>query len=74
MRHIPMTMTDWIKKLDAFLTINDREILKHAGKVSHQIAKQIAEQAYDQFNLIRINQKDKQDGDFEQSIKATRNK
>ncbi len=74
MRHIPMTMTDWIKKLDAFLTINDRKILKHAGKVSHQIAKQIAEQAYDQFNLIRINQKDKQDGDFEQSIKATRNK
>jgi hypothetical protein len=69
MRHIPMTMVDWIKKLDAFLTINDREILNHAGKVSHQIAKQIAEQAFDQFNQIRIKQKDKQDGDFELSIK-----
>ncbi|WP_428357451.1 RhuM family protein [Methyloprofundus sp.] len=70
MRHIPMTMIDWIKKLDSFLTLNDREILHHAGKVSHQIAKQIAEQAYDKFNQIRIKQKDKQDGDFELSIKG----
>ncbi|MCK5830753.1 MAG: virulence RhuM family protein [Methylococcales bacterium] len=70
MRHIPMTMVDWIKKLDGFLTLNDRGILNHAGKVSHQVAKQIAEQAYDQFNQIRINQKDKQDGDFEQTIKG----
>ena len=50
------------------MTLNDREILNHAGKVSHQVAKQIAEQAYDQFNQIRIKQKDKQDGDFEQTI------
>jgi len=27
MRRIPMTMSDWIKKLDGFLTLNDREIL-----------------------------------------------
>lgn len=69
MRHIPMSMVDWIKKLDGFLTLNDREILNHAGKVSHQVAKQIAEQAYDEFNQIRIKQNDKQDGDFELSIK-----
>jgi hypothetical protein len=30
MRRIPMQMTDWVKKLDGFLTINDREILNHA--------------------------------------------
>lgn len=68
MRHIPMSMVDWIKKLDGFLTLNDREILNHAGKVSHQVAKQIAEQAYDELNQIRIKQNDKQDGDFELSI------
>jgi len=31
MRRIPMHMTDWINKLDGFLTINDRDILNHAG-------------------------------------------
>ncbi len=43
MRRIPMTMADWITKLDGFLTLNDRDILSHAGKISHQMAKQIAE-------------------------------
>lgn len=31
----PMYMTDWLKKLDAFLILNEKEILTHAGKVSH---------------------------------------
>jgi hypothetical protein len=39
MRRIPMHMQDWINKLDAFLNINDREILTHAGKVSHEMAR-----------------------------------
>src|ERR1035437_4186546 len=38
MRRIPMSMQDWIKKLDGFLTLNDREILNHAGRISHQLA------------------------------------
>ncbi len=50
MRRIPMTMADWIKKLDGFLVLNDRNILDHADKVSHQLAKQLAEQEYDKFN------------------------
>jgi len=33
MRRIPMHMRDWINKLDAFLNINDRQILTHAGKI-----------------------------------------
>lgn len=44
-----MTRQDWISKLDAFLTINDRDILKHAGKISHELAKQQAEAEYDKF-------------------------
>ena len=54
MRRIPMSMTDWIKKLDGFLTLNDRDILNHAGKISHQMAKQIAEQEYDKFQQQRL--------------------
>ena len=69
MRRVPMTMQDWINKLDGFLDLNDRGILSHAGKVSHQLAKQIAEQAYEQFNQMRIEQTDKQAGAFERAIK-----
>ena len=69
MRRIPMTMQDWIKKLDGFLGLNDREILTHAGKVSQQLAKQIAEQEYDKFHQLRIQQADQQDGAFEKVIK-----
>ncbi len=36
MRRTPMHMADWIKKLDAFLKVNEREILTHAGKISHE--------------------------------------
>ena len=54
MRRIPMSMADWITKLDGFLSLNDRNILNHAGKVSHQMAKEIAEQEYDKFHQQRL--------------------
>ncbi len=54
MRRIPMAMNDWVKKLDGFLTLNDRDILDHAGKISHQIAKQLAEQEYQKFHQQRL--------------------
>ena len=38
MRRVAMHMADWIKKLDAFLTLNERDILTHAGRISHEIA------------------------------------
>lgn len=53
-RRIPMNMVGWIKKLDGFLTLNDRNILDHAGKVSHQLAKQTAEQEYKKFSQQRL--------------------
>lgn len=34
----PMYMADWISKLDDILQINGRELLIHAGKISHEIA------------------------------------
>ncbi len=73
MRRVPMTMQDWITKLDGFLGLNDREILNHAGKVSHHLAKQMAEQAYGQFNQINIQKQasllTSTEGDFERAIK-----
>lgn len=56
MRRIPMSMRDWVEKLDGFLKLNDRDILNHAGKISHQVAKQIAEQEYDKFHQQRLSE------------------
>ncbi len=44
-----MTMKDWIGKLDAFLKLNDQEILTHAGKISADEALGIAEAEYERF-------------------------
>ena len=73
MRRTPMHMADWIKKLDAFLTVNERDILLHAGTISHEMAKELAEGEYDQFNQKRIQQKDRLDGDFDKTIKQLTN-
>lgn len=42
-RQIPMKMKDWVQKLDAFLQFNEYDILKDAGKVSHEVALNLAE-------------------------------
>jgi len=41
-RHRPMYMAEWIRKLDAFLEFNERNILTHAGKISHELAQEHA--------------------------------
>lgn len=69
MRRVPMHMKDWIAKLHGFLTINDREILAHAGKISHQMAKELAESEYDKFHRERIRQADEAGGEFEKAIR-----
>jgi hypothetical protein len=51
-RRIAMTMQDWITKLEGFLTLNDREILQGAGKVSADLAKVHAEQEFDKFRVL----------------------
>jgi len=50
MRRIPMYMKDWIEKLHGFLQLNDRNILDHAGKVSHELAIEKAEGEYEKYN------------------------
>ena len=51
-RRIAMTMQDWITKLEGFLTLNDREILQGAGKVSADLAKSHAEQEFGKFRVL----------------------
>ncbi|MFC1896548.1 virulence RhuM family protein [Thermodesulfobacteriota bacterium] len=69
MRRIPMHMADWIKKLDAFLALNEREILTHAGRISHGMAQEMAEAEYEKFHRRRISQKDRLENDFEKTVK-----
>jgi hypothetical protein len=45
----PMYMKDWISKLDEFLKVSDREILKHTGKISHEEAIEKARSEYEKF-------------------------
>lgn len=49
--HNAMTMNDWIEKLNAFLKFNGREILHNAGKISHEVAKELAYKEYDKFKI-----------------------
>ncbi|MEI8328015.1 MAG: virulence RhuM family protein [Candidatus Taylorbacteria bacterium] len=55
-RRVPMTMKDWIEKLHGFLTINDRNILQDAGKISHELMKEIAEKKFDEYKQIEAKQ------------------
>jgi hypothetical protein len=64
-----MTMADWIKKLDAFMTLNERDILDHAGKISHDMAKDWAESEYEKFRLNSIRQHNHEDSDFDRVMK-----
>lgn len=52
-RNIPMTMKDWIEKLNAFLQFNEREILDHPGKVSQEVAKAFAESEFEKYRIIQ---------------------
>lgn len=69
MRRIPMHMSDWIKKLDAFLDINERDILTHDGKISHEMVKQSAESKYRKFHIKRLEENKNTLSDFDKVAK-----
>ena len=52
-RRIPMTMSDWSSKLDAFLKFNDADILQDKGKVTVEIAKAFAESEFEKYRVIQ---------------------
>ena len=52
-RHIPMSMQNWIDKLNAFLQFNEREILADAGKISHAVAQELALKEYEHYHKVQ---------------------
>ena len=52
-RHIPMTMEDWAKRIDAYLNSDERPLLTHAGSVSHEEAQEYAETEFEKYRVIQ---------------------
>ena len=69
MNRKPMYMADWISKLDDFLKLSDREILRHAGKVSHDDAVAKAEIEFERFATVRATLPQPVEEHFEDAIR-----
>lgn len=52
-RHIPMTMEDWAKRIDAYLASDERPLLSDAGSVSHEHAIDVAETEFEKYRIIQ---------------------
>lgn len=52
-RGIIMKMKDWIVKLNAFLSLNEKQILDNAGLVSHEVAEALALGEYEKYKIIQ---------------------
>lgn len=61
-RQIPMTMEDWATRIDKFLLADDRDVLKDAGKISHEIA---CDKALTEFEKYRVKQDKLYKSDFD---------
>jgi len=68
-RNIPMTMEDWSKRIDKFLLADDRDILKDAGTISHEIA---CNKALTEFEIYRVKQDKLYKSDFDLLIEETK--
>lgn len=53
LQHKPMYMQDWIDKLKQVLTMNDKNILEHAGSISHKLALQKAADEYKKYKMAQ---------------------
>ena len=67
-RNIPMTMEDWANRIDKYLLSDDRDILKDAGKISHEIAE---EKALAEFEKYRVIQDKLYQSDFDKLIESS---
>ncbi len=72
-RQVPMHMADWVKKLDAFLTFNERNILTNAGKVSAAMAEKHAAREFATFDAARLARgATEPTSDFDQIVERTK--
>ncbi|HET6401053.1 MAG TPA: virulence RhuM family protein [Candidatus Kapabacteria bacterium] len=65
----PMYMRDWASKLDDFLRLSGREILDHAGTISHEDAKRKAELEFERFHQRELAEPSRAERDFEDAVK-----
>jgi hypothetical protein len=65
----PMYMRDWIAKLEDFLRLSDRDILTHAGSVSHEEALRKAELEFEKFRQQQLAEPSQVEKDFEKAVK-----
>jgi hypothetical protein len=63
-----MYMADWIAKLDDFLKLSEREILTHAGRISHEIAVAKAEAQFEQYRQWQLTQPSEVEEHFEEAV------
>lgn len=71
----PMYMKDWIERLDTLLKMNGRELLEHAGKISHQMALEKSEAEYEKYKEDQKNiSKETSLKEIEEDIKMLKNK
>ena len=52
-QHQPMYMKDWIQRLDVILQLNGRELLTHAGKISHDRALKKSNEEYEKYKIAQ---------------------
>lgn len=67
--HRPMQMADWTAKLDDFIRLSDRDVLAHAGRVSHQQAEEHARDQYEQYERQRRELARADSSDFDEAAR-----
>ena len=69
-QQVPMYMKDWMTRLDGILQLNGRELLTHAGSISHQMAIEKSEQHFRKFKAEQATiQKEQSLKEIEDDIK-----
>ena len=69
-QRIPMYMADWIQRLDSILQLNGRELLTHAGKISHEKALKKSEEEFEKYKISqRAIEKEQSLKEIEEDIK-----
>ena len=64
-QNIPMTMEDWAIRIDKYLLSDDRDVLRDAGQISHEIA---CDKALAEFEKYRVKQDKLYKSDFDKLI------
>ena len=68
----PMYMKDWLCKLDDFLKVSEREILTHAGNISHEAAVAKAPQEFDKYLRMHTDQPSLAERDFDRAVEQAK--